>query len=105
MHDFTQYIQTFVAVMIDHEYKYFLQKSIKNNEKIFWVYLEDNPYGFNNIAFKKENNPKELDEFIKTYVDAKKNFDKAVNNKVDAFYNSLKWTLPMDSANTLEAFF
>ena len=80
-------------------------ETIKSNEKIFWVYLRQNPYGFNNIAFKKEDNPDEIKEFIKTYVDAKKNFDKAVNNKIEAFYNSLNWTLPMNSANTLERFF
>tara|TARA_R100000008_G_C3582381_1_gene169496 strand:+ start:173 stop:2677 length:2505 start_codon:yes stop_codon:yes gene_type:complete len=78
---------------------------IKSNEKIFWVYLKQNPYGFNNISFKKEDNPKEIEEFIKTYVDSKKNFKKAVNNKVEAFYGALNWTLPVDSVNTLDAFF
>ena len=80
-------------------------EKINSNEKIFWVYLKKNPYGFNNISFKKENNPEEIMEFIKQYVDAYKNFDKAVNNKIDAFYSSLKWSLPVNSANTLEAFF
>ena len=80
-------------------------EKISSNEKIFWVYLKKNPYGFNNISFKKENNPDQIMEFIKQYVDAYKNFDKAVNNKIDAFYSSLKWSLPVNSANTLEAFF
>ena len=31
--------------------------------------------------------------FEQQYVDAYKNFDKAVNNKIDAFYSSLKWSL------------
>lgn len=78
---------------------------IKSNQKIFWVYLKQNPYGFNNISFKKEDNPKEIEEFIKTYVDSKKNFRKAVNNKIEAFYGALKWSLPVNSANTLDAFF
>jgi len=78
---------------------------IKSNEKIFWVYLKQNPYGFNNISFKKEDNPKEIEEFIKSYVDSKKNFHKAVNNKIEAFYGALNWTLPVDSVNTLDAFF
>ena len=57
------------------------------------------------IAFKGfEDSPKVI-KFIKEYADYEKMYEKALQKKIEMFYESLLWTLPMDKSSTIEKFF
>jgi DNA polymerase elongation subunit (family B) len=79
-------------------------EKIKNSEKIKWVYLKQNPLSIAQIAFKGYDDPKEIMDYIKKYIDHNKLFDKALQKKIDMFYDSMNWVL-VDKENTLERFF
>ena len=79
-------------------------EKIKNSEKIKWVYLKQNPLSITQIAFKGYDDPKEIMDYINQYVDHDKLFNKALQKKIDMFYDSMEWTL-IDKENTLERFF
>ena len=57
------------------------------------------------IAFKGfEDSPKVI-KSIKEYADYEKMYEKALQKKIEMFYESLNWTLPMDKSSTIENFF
>ena len=78
---------------------------IAGGEKIKWVYLKINPLGINKIAFKATDNPPEIVEFVLKYVDINTLYQKLAFNKIETFYNAVKWALPVDPRNTLMRFF
>ena len=79
-------------------------EKIKNSEKIKWVYLKQNPLSIAQIAFKGYDDPQEIMDYIKKYIDHNKLFDKALQKKINMFYDSMNWVL-VDKENTLERFF
>lgn len=78
---------------------------IVDGDKIKWVYLKTNPFGVNKIALKAVENPPQLMKFVRTYIDINKLYDKLAFNKIDTFYDAMKWSLPVDERNTLSRFF
>ena len=79
-------------------------EKIKNSEKIKWVYLKQNPLSITQIAFKGYDDPPEIMDYINKHVDHDKLFKKALQKKIDMFYDSMGWVL-VDKQNTLERFF
>jgi len=77
---------------------------IRNNEKIKWCYLKQNPLGLKTVAFKGYDDPPEIINFIEEYIDYDRIFEGALKKKLDMFYDSMKWTL-VDKENTIERFF
>ena len=79
---------------------------ISDGDKIKWVYLKNNPIGMETIAFKGfEDSPKVI-KFIKEIAKTmKKCMRKPLQKKIEMFYESLNWTLPMDKSSTIEKFF
>ena len=80
-------------------------ESIKNASKIRWVYLKDNPFNIDAIAFKGYDDPKEIMDFIIKYIDRDKLFNKALKKKIQMFYDSMKWDMPVDKKTSIERFF
>ena len=80
-------------------------EKIGESQKIKWVYLKNNPYGFKVIAYKGYEDPKKLTDFIKTYIDTDKMYKQALDKKIFMFYDALTWVMPVDKKNTLERFF
>ena len=78
---------------------------IRNASKIRWVYLKDNPFNIDAVAFKGYNDPKEIMDFINQYIDRDKLFDKALRKKIQMFYDSMKWDMPVDKKVSIERFF
>ena len=78
---------------------------IRNKEKIKWMYLKNNPYGIDALAFKGYDDPPKIMEFIKQNVDYDKLFTRALEKKIRMFYEALSWDMPVDKKNTLERFF
>ena len=67
--------------------------------------MKTNPLGINKIAFKATDNPPEIVEFVLKYVDINTLYQKLAFNKIETFYNAVKWALPVDPRNTLMRFF
>lgn len=64
---------------------------MKNGDKMKWIYLRQNPLSIETIAFKGADDPVEIEDFIKTYVDYDKIFESEMQNKLQDFYVALGW--------------
>ena len=80
-------------------------RNIGNGEKIKWVYLTDNQYKFDAIAFTGIDDPPELMEFIGKYVNYEKIFERELRKKLGDFYDALKWDFPSEHQAQAEQFF
>jgi len=76
---------------LDKKYNYITQ-----GEKIKWIYLKNNPYRIDAIAFLDYDIPKEIRTFIEKYADRQKVFDSILLNKLEGFYNDLGWSLSLN---------
>jgi len=77
---------------------------ITNGEKVKWGYLKNNPYGFDTMALRGYEDPKELVEFVNMYIDKDKMFERDLQGKIDDFYAAMNWgKLPEN--NTVNKFF
>lgn len=77
---------------------------IGNNTKIKWVYLLENPFGIETVAFLNDS-PKEIMDFAKQYNDALKMFEHEMRGKLDDFYSALIWDSPFTVAHRAKKFF
>jgi len=78
---------------------------IRDGDKVKWVYLKTNPLGLEGVAFKDYNDPKEITDFIETYIDRDEIYKAELENKIDDFYNALKWEKASVEAQTAKKFF
>ena len=69
---------------------------ITQSQKIKWIYLSDNPYKLEAIAFIEGLVPPQIREFIENYVDYGQVFDKIILNKVKGLYDDLGWSLVLN---------
>jgi DNA polymerase elongation subunit (family B) len=74
----------------------FKQLDIKHSpitvgEKIKWVYLKENPYKIDVIAFLSYDLPDEIKKFIDKYINREHLFDTVLRNKLNSFYQDLGW--------------
>jgi DNA polymerase elongation subunit (family B) len=76
-----------------------------NGDKVKWVYLKNNPLGLETLAFKDYNDPKDIMDFVETYIDRDKIFEAELENKLDDFYNALKWDKATTETKTAKKFF
>lgn len=75
-----------------------------NGEKVKWGYLRDNPYGFDTMALRGYEDPPEIVEFVETYIDRNKIFDRELRGKLDDFYAALGWD-KLPENNNMNKFF
>jgi len=80
-------------------------ETIKNGEKIKYVFLKDNELGIKEIAFRGYQDPPQLMEFINKYVDPTLMFEKELEKKLHDFYDALGWTYPSVADKTINTFF
>ena len=64
---------------------------IVQGDKIKWVYLKDNPYKIDTMAFLDFDFPEEIRKFVEQYIDRDKAFDSILKNKLESFYQDLDW--------------
>ena len=76
---------------LDKKYNYITQ-----GEKIKWIYLKNNPYRIDAIAFLDYDIPKQIRTFIEQYADKQKVFESILLNKLEGFYNDLDWSLNLN---------
>ena len=70
--------------------------SISQGDKVKWIYLKQNPYQVDAIAFLEWDLPEKIHIFIEQYADRKKIFESILLNKLEGFYNDLGWTLNLN---------
>ena len=64
-------------------------------DKMFIAYLKDNPYRIDVIGFNGYNDPPEIMEFIKKYIDRDGLFDSVIKNKLENVYSDIGWGMPV----------
>ncbi len=65
-------------------------------DKVKWIYLKDNPYKIDGLAFFDYDMPDKIKEFLDTYADRQKVFDSILLNKLEGFFNDLEWSLDLN---------
>jgi DNA polymerase elongation subunit (family B) len=78
---------------------------IRDGDKVKWVYLKNNPLGLETMAFKDYNDPKEVLDFVENFVDRDALYKAELENKIDDFYNALKWEKATNEVKTAKKFF
>ena len=76
---------------LDKNHSYIVQ-----GDKIKWIYMKDNPYKIDGLAFLDFDIPEKIRTFIEQYADRKKIFESILLNKLEGFYNDLGWTLNLN---------
>ena len=57
------------------------------------------------IAFKGDDDPTEVMDFINQYIDRNKMFSKVLESKLQDFYAALKWLMPSFEQKKINKFF
>ena len=65
-------------------------------DKVKWIYLKDNPYKIEALAFFDYDMPNKILEFLNTYADRQKVFDSILLNKLEGSFNDLEWSLDLN---------
>jgi DNA polymerase elongation subunit (family B) len=76
---------------LDKDHSYIVQ-----GDKVKWIYMKDNPYKIDGLAFLDFDLPEKISTFIEQYADRKKIFESILLNKLEGFYSDLGWTLNLN---------
>ena len=91
--------------LIDYWYEGKKYGKITNGNKIKWVYLKENEFGFDTIAYKGYEDPPQVLDMIKNYIDHNKMYEQAMSKKVGMFYKALNWGGVEDTTQSMSRFF
>ena len=91
--------------LLDYWYEGRKYEKITNGNKIRWVYLKDNEFGFDTIAYKGYEDPREILDLIKNKIDSSRMFEQALKKKIGMFYESMGWEAVVDKQQSIERFF
>ena len=91
--------------LIDYWYEGKRYSKITNGNKIKWVYLKENEFGFDSIAYKGYEDPPQILDMIKKYIDHSKMYEQAMSKKIGMFYKALKWGGVEDVTTSMNRFF
>ena len=74
-------------------------------DKVKWIYLKDNPYKIESLAFFDYDIPEKVQEFLNAYADRQKVFESILLNKLEGFFSDLQWSLDLNPyTNALNSF-
>jgi DNA polymerase elongation subunit (family B) len=76
---------------LDKDHSYIVQ-----GDKVKWIYMKDNPYKIDGLAFLDFDIPEKISIFIEQYADRKKIFESILLNKLEGFYDDLGWKLNLN---------
>jgi DNA polymerase elongation subunit (family B) len=91
--------------LIEYWYEGRKYEKIGNGNKIKWVYLKENEFGFDTIAYKGYEDPPQILDMIKKYIDHNKMYEQAMSKKIDMFYQALNWGGVEDKTTSMNRFF
>ena len=75
------------------------------SDKVKWIYLKDNPYKIEALAYLEYDIPEKINDFLETYADRQKVFDSILLNKLEGFFSDLSWELNLNPyLNVFESF-
>jgi DNA polymerase elongation subunit (family B) len=83
-------------------YKY---APLKDGDKVKWVYLRNNPFGLESMAFRGDDDPEEIMDIVKTYVDYDKIFERELQTKLQDFFTALGFGDAINTKSKAEEFF
>ena len=78
--------------LIHHFNKQKTYTLISNGDKIKWVWLHNNPMGMQVVAFKGHEDPVEILDYIKKYVNYDEMYNRNFIGKVESVYTALKYS-------------
>jgi hypothetical protein len=88
--------------------RYFKQENkyplFQIGDKIYTVYLKDNPYKIDAIALNGYNDCHEMLSIAKEFIDRDKMFDSVMREKIEKIYNDIKWEYPIFNRNVNKFF-
>ena len=74
-------------------------------DKVKWIYLKDNPYKIEGLAFLDYDMPDKIVEFLTLFADRKRIFDTILLLKLEGFFSDLGWSLDLNPyVNAFESF-
>tara|TARA_R110001583_G_scaffold188092_1_gene349751 strand:- start:626 stop:1555 length:930 start_codon:yes stop_codon:yes gene_type:complete len=74
---------------------------ITQGDKIKWIYLKDNPYRIDALAFLDFDMPDKIRTLLAQYADTNKSFETILESKLIGFYNDLGWDLNLNPYRNL----
>lgn len=78
---------------------------MRGGDKIKWVYLKENPLGIDGLGFTGYQDPPEIQEFIKTYINHDKIFEHELHHKLQDFYDAVGWGEVLSQQKAASKFF
>ena len=74
-------------------------------DKVKWIYLKENPYKIEALAFLDYDMPNKIKEFLEKFADRQKVFESILLNKLEGFFSDLGWSLNLNPyVNALKSF-
>ena len=69
---------------------------ITQGDKVKWIYLKDNPYKIEALAFLDFDMPEKIRTLLDDYADKHKSFESILESKLEGFYHDLGWQLNLN---------
>jgi DNA polymerase elongation subunit (family B) len=69
---------------------------ITQGDKVKWIYLKDNPYRIDALAFLDFDMPEKIRTLLDDYADKHKSFESILESKLEGFYHDLGWRLNLN---------
>ena len=74
-------------------------------DKVKWIYLKDNPYKIEALAFLDYAIPEKIQNFLDKFANKEKVFETILLNKLEGFFGDLQWELELNPhLNALSSF-
>ena len=74
---------------------------ITQGDKVKWIYLKDNPYKIEALAFLDFDLPEKIRILLAEYADTNKSFETILESKLQGFYSDLGWDLNLNPYRNL----
>lgn len=81
-------------------------EQVRSGDKVKTLYLRDNPYGLDVLAFRGYDDPQLVVDYLNEYVDYRRIFEANLSKKLLSFYSALGWgDLPTEQSKLVSKFF
>jgi DNA polymerase elongation subunit (family B) len=92
--------------LLKHFKSGFQYEPFKDGSKVKWVYLKNNPYGLDALAFNGDNeDPPKIIEILNQYTDYDKIFERELLSKFQDIFDVMGWGLVINNKRNAEKFF
>lgn len=83
----------------------FNYQPMRAGDKIKWVYLKNNPFGIDGLAFTGYSDPKEILDLLEKYTDRDRLFEAELHYKLQDFYTAVGWGHILSTEKQASKFF